>query len=117
MMKNSVCIVVPILQLAICSWQLAAQDISSFQDNTSGTSSYDFPEIVAKTKKSLAGTSLSALEQKLKSAEQKNDFKEAASAASTPGLPNLRPSPAAEAYKFSTVPVNLRKNSNRRART
>ncbi|HLG34123.1 MAG TPA: ATP-binding protein [Bacteroidia bacterium] len=86
MMKNSVCIVVPILQLAICSWQLAAQDISSFQDNTSGTSSYDFPEIVAKTKKSLAGTSLSALEQKLKSAEQKNDFKEAASAASNIGL-------------------------------
>ena len=75
MKKKKRFIFLVVLNLASCVLILNAQDISSLQDNTSIGSSFDFPEIVSKAKKSLSGTSLSALEQKLASAEQKNDFR------------------------------------------
>ncbi|MBK5284400.1 MAG: tetratricopeptide repeat protein [Bacteroidia bacterium] len=65
---------------------LFAQDISSTQDIALNGSSFDFPDIISKAKKSLSGISVTTLELKLKNAEQNNDFKEAASVASNIGL-------------------------------
>ena len=77
-----------VLHLASCAWILRAQDIST-QDNLTSGSSFDFPEIIAKAKKNISGTSVIVYELKLKNAEQKNDYHEAASAASNIGLLQL----------------------------
>src|SRR5260221_2858228 len=86
MKRNPKCIALIFLLLASGFWLVDAQDISSFQDNAASGSSFDFPEIISKAKKTFTGTSADALELKLKNAILKNDFKEAASEASNIGL-------------------------------
>jgi two-component system NtrC family sensor kinase len=102
---------IAVLCLASCVLTLKAQDISSFQDNLTSGSSFDFPEIVSKTKKSLAGTSVAALQQKLQTAEQKNDFKAAASTASNIGLLFLADNKYAEAKQNFQLSVKYREKT------
>jgi len=77
-------LVILVLESGLVS--LNAQDNSSVQDFVYNGSSFDFPEIISKAKKALAGISVDALELKLKNAEQNYDFKEAAEVASNIGL-------------------------------